>query len=247
MTPTTLIAPVLAATSTKASTTTLLTGTKLLPWVLSALVEITPLRNQIPYFCTGVRVSREWVLTAAHCLDQIDSLTVQGHYIGATKQAVDIKKIHVNPHYFADRSFHDLALIEVIDDKAPYIHDVFNGSIENVDHQHEVFRLGLRMDDHGNPVNTTSQAHLLSPVPSFDPIANKTFKSDDLYMMFTQDSIAQVGHSGGPLVVTDDHGNASLLAIHSGVKKLQSRGDYAYSVHLKPYVPWMDSVTGERF
>lgn len=212
--------------------------------ILKTLVEITPVRKQNQFFCTGVRIHRNWILTAAHGVDQVDHLLVKsavGQYAGENR-FVGVTDIYVHDRYYDDLSFHDLALIRLADSSQPafgaldgqHIHDHTNLNPKG-------YRLGMSLK--GNtPELVQSPIDWINFRMNFDPIAKSAYDKKNLDMILYKNESTQVGHSGGPVFVMNGD-EPQLIAIHSGTKGGPSGADYGYAAAIYSHLDWIRKIT----
>ena len=95
------------------------------PWMV-ALVATAITDNQNAHFCGGALIAARWVMTAAHCIVELDPGDVQVLWgtvdLGAGGMRLDAAELHVHPNYVDGASFKsDLGLIELVEDvPGPY-------------------------------------------------------------------------------------------------------------------------------
>ena len=95
------------------------TNIAVLPWQV-AIIEKNISNNFEGQFCSGAIIGSKWILTAAHCMDDItasDLKVVAGvtSLLNETGQEFDIALITVHPDYFHDgfAAHNDIALIKL--------------------------------------------------------------------------------------------------------------------------------------
>lgn len=206
--------------------------------LLSTLVELTPVRESAKYFCTGIRIHTHWVLTAAHCVDQIKSIKIKPYNSNQSPVTVQANKVVIDQNYYQDCSFHDLALIQHTDTEQLIFSD-FDLN-KKFPENFEALRLGISLQNQ-KPILSKQNVRWVNNKPNYDPIAKNTFDRDGLQMILFQNDETKIGHSGGP-IFSIENGKAKLLAIHSGTKGGKEGNDFAYAATLLPKMDWIRSI-----
>ncbi|NXR35685.1 ACRO protein, partial [Zosterops hypoxanthus] len=98
------------------------------PWIVSIQ---HPWVADTGHWCGGSLISTQWVLTAAHCFDQIKKIGILKVVIGATQltqpgpeaQVRKIKNLFLHENYERSAIINDIALLELNEpvDCSPYI------------------------------------------------------------------------------------------------------------------------------
>lgn len=191
----------------------------------SLLIEVT--RPTGVFTCTGVAVSPEIILTAAHCLDgHIDKVRVftQADY-NPKQTSLDIKNYSLHPTYNPKKSrYHsDLAKI-VMKEKLPEflkIHPIYDGNkiFGNL------YRFGYGARDKKN-IRTV-----------ITPTLRKVNTEEEILEL--NDKFSMSGDSGGPIFMQKGN-EIFILAIHSTFSH-GPEGNYSLNPLLGAYLPWIFS------
>lgn len=189
----------------------------------SLLIEVK--RPNGVFTCTGVAVSKEIILTAAHCLDgKVESVRifVQDHY-DPQQDSLAIKEYKIHPLYNPETSRYkaDLAKINL---KAPLpeeikIHPIYKG--KKISGNLLRFGFGERKKQNIRTVATPM-------------LRNLNIEEEVIEL---NDEFSKSGDSGGPIFMQKGD-EISLLAIHSTFS-FGPEGNYSLNPFLSAYVPWI--------
>lgn len=191
----------------------------------SLLIEVT--RPKGVFTCTGVAVSPEVVLTAAHCLEgDIKKVRIftQAQY-DPKQTSLEIGSFKIHPTYNPEKSryYSDLAKI-VMKDKLPPFVTIY--PIEkSTKIMGQLFRFGFGERDHKN-LRT-----VITPTLRRVNIEEEVLELNDEF--------SRSGDSGGPIFM--QNGNSiSILAIHSTFSH-GPKGNFSLNPLLSAYAPWIFS------
>ena len=189
----------------------------------SLLIEVK--RPNGVFTCTGVAVSKEIILTAAHCLDgKVDRVRVftQDHY-DPEQDFFDIKEFKLHPLYNSQSSRYkaDLAKISLNKPLPPdiEIHSIYKGRKISGN----ILRFGFGARDKQN-VRTVATPML----------RNLNIEEEVIEL---NDEFSKSGDSGGPIFMQKGD-DISLLAIHSTFS-FGPEGNYSLNPLLAAYIPWI--------
>lgn len=189
----------------------------------SLLIEVT--RPKGVFTCTGVAVSKDLIVTAAHCLEgNVVNVRVflQDHY-DAKLPSLPIKGYKLHPQYnpSTSRFKADLAKIDL---KNPLpddieIHPIYRGTRISG----KILRFGFGGRNNQN-IRTVTNPNL----------RNVNLKDEVIEL---NDEFSKSGDSGGPIFM-DNGKNISILAIHSTFS-FGPEGNYSLNPILGNYIDWV--------
>lgn len=189
----------------------------------SLLIEVT--RPNGVFTCSGVAVSRNTIVTAAHCLEgSVKSVRVFTQAVYDTNQtSLPIKSYKIHPLYnpSVSRYKSDVAKIVMKEKLPPFIqiHEINRGTkfLGNIYR----FGFGQRGSQNIRTVVTPTLRRL--------NIEEETLELDDEF--------SRSGDSGGPIFLQNGN-NVTILAIHSTFSH-GPEGNYSLNPLLDAYIPWI--------
>ncbi|HLW57485.1 MAG TPA: trypsin-like serine protease [Bacteriovoracaceae bacterium] len=193
----------------------------------SLLLEVT--RPNGVFTCSGVAISQDTVLTAAHCLDgevkQVKVFDTVAYDPKATFFEIASSKIHPDYNPKVSAYLNDIAIIK-LKTKLPN-HIIIHPVYQKDDITGEFIRFGFGERDEKN--NRT----VVTPKFRYVNHPHKVIELDDYY--------SKSGDSGGPVFLIKDK-TIYILAIHSTLSK-GSQGEFSYNPLVNKYWSWINSET----
>lgn len=191
----------------------------------SLLIEVT--RPSGVFTCTGVAVSNQILLTAAHCLEgNVKSVRVFTQAVYDPKQThLEIKDYKIHPTYnpHQSRYYSDLAKINMKGKLPPFI------KIHPIASEKKFFgkfyRFGFGARDKKNLRTVIT------------PTLRKVNTSEEVIEL--NDEYSRSGDSGGPIFMQNGN-DVHLIAIHSTFSH-GPEGNYSLNPLLAAYLPWIFS------
>ncbi len=189
----------------------------------SLLIEVT--RSTGVFTCSGIAVSGQLVITAAHCLEgdvkKVRVFTQESYNPAYPSLEVESFKIHQNYNPQNSPFVSDLAKIKMKKNFLPFIklYPIYTGT--SFDSPLYRFGFGARNKKNLRTVIT----------PKF-----KTFDHVQ-HIIELNDMFSRSGDSGGPIYIQNGK-DIFVLAIHSTFSH-GPEGNFSYNPLLAPYLPWI--------
>lgn len=189
----------------------------------SLLIEVT--RPNGVFTCTGVAISKEVIVTAAHCLDGIVKgvrIFTQAAY-DPKQTSLAIKDFTIHPNYNPKNSRYksDLAKIVMKEPLPAFIklYPIYEGKVVSG----QLYRFGFGGRDKKN-IRTVI-------TPTFRRI---NFEEEVIEL---NDQFSKSGDSGGPIFMQNGN-DVSILAVHSTYSH-GPQGNFSLNPLLAAYLPWI--------
>jgi V8-like Glu-specific endopeptidase len=189
----------------------------------SLLIEVT--RPNGVFTCTGVAVSKNTIITAAHCLEgSIKSVRVFTQAVYDPSQTcLRIKDYKLHPNYNSGVSRYrsDLAKIHMKENLPPFIqiHEINKGTkiFGNI------YRFGFGQRNNQNVRTVVT------------PTLRRLNTNEEVLEL--DDEFSRSGDSGGPIFLQNGK-TISLVAIHSTFSH-GPEGNFSLNPLLEAYIPWI--------
>lgn len=193
----------------------------------SLLLEVT--RPNGVFTCSGVAISHDTILTAAHCLDgEVNQVKVFDTVTYDPKAPYyQVASMRIHPEYNPKVSAYqnDIAVIK-LQNKLPS-HIIIHPIYQKDEVTGDFIRFGFGKRDEKN--NRT----VVTPKFRFVNHLHKVIELDDSYSMS--------GDSGGPVFLLKD-GRIFVLAVHSTFSQ-GPQGEFSYNPLVNKYLNWINSET----
>ncbi len=208
--------------------------------------------------CSGVLLAPRIVLTAAHCAPNIDKVLLKSVSVLAPSlgETVDVVDVIVHPDYDGDLlPSHDIAILRLAEDAAtppPELAttaQISKASVLGVvgygyNHPTESIGFGTKRFAHVEMLPTNA----LAPGDLAQLEAEHGFKSDFEFFAGRKGLGVDTcnGDSGGPAYILDnDVWLLAGLTSRAAFSSTDPCGDGGIYTRIEPYLPWIQSVTGE--
>ncbi len=189
----------------------------------SLLIEVT--RDKGVFTCTGVAVSKELIITAAHCLEgNVKKVRIfTGRDYNPKANSLEVKDFKVHPDYDPKKSAYrnDIARITLKEPLPAFVNlcPIFDKTIIEGD----IYRFGFGARDKKN-IRTV-----------ITPKLRKVNLQE--YVVELNDKFSRSGDSGGPVFLKKEN-QLFILAVHSTFSH-GPEGDYSFNPLLGSYLSWI--------
>ena len=231
------------------------TSTEAYPWMVS--IQRIPNDGSF-HFCGGTLIGKDWVLTAAHCLDDDTTAEDLEMFIGAIPggvhnlgEARSAEWIMIHPDYDSESQLADIALIKlsISSSKAPI--KLLNQASSAALMQNDTVRtMGWGVTEEGNWDSLPSQLREVDLKLQADSVCQATYgESSEYWELFIcagevsggKDSCQ--GDSGGPLVVqaNGEWAQAGIVSWGDGCGVAEKYGAYT---KVAKFLSWIEQRRG---
>ncbi|WP_372880231.1 serine protease [Psychromonas sp.] len=225
------------------------------PWAVSLKDSTTQ-----KHFCGGSLIAKQWVLTAAHCLDDLQSVSqitaTIGEYdldsIPATT-AIEIEQFYIHPDYTSSPPVNDIALLKLasaVADPSLISPVSLEDTTDAVVSQDNVTALGwgstVPSDERNDPDFPNILNYVEIPLLT-DDMCNEAYDDNYTAEMLCagledggKDSCQ--GDSGGPLVIKQDDDSWQQIGIVSWGSGCAAKGYPGVYTRLALYEDWVNGI-----